>query len=152
MLIKRALPESAKDDDNVKKVLEYVYNYAQYIVTDGKNEVICMCLSVPLPGGKEPEIGAEITKIYAFSIEGVFLKKITKGKHMNDSITKLLFGSLGYKIRGRILDSKKAIIKVYDFTIDLENEYPNGFGEDLKNGDYVEFSVDRLDCVIKNHY
>ena len=68
------------------------------------------------------------------------------------SITKSLLGPLGYKIKGRIFDSKKAIIKVYNYIINLENDYPNGFEEDFKNGDHVEFSVDRLDCVIENYY
>lgn len=137
---------------HIKKVLEYEYNYAQYIVTDGKNEVICVCMSVPLPDAIEPEIGMAIKKIYAFGVEGIFLKKIAKEKDMKDSITKSLLGHLGYKIKGRIFDSKKAIIKVYNYIINLENDYPNGFEEDFKNGDYVEFSVDRLDCVIENYY
>ena len=40
---------------HIKKVLEYDYNYAQYIVTDGRNDVKCVCMSVPLPNGKKPE-------------------------------------------------------------------------------------------------
>ena len=42
---------------HIKKVLEYDYNYAQYIVTDGRNDVKCVCMSVPLPNGKKPESG-----------------------------------------------------------------------------------------------
>ena len=49
---------------HIKKVLEYDYNYAQYIVTDGRNDVKCVCMSVPLPNGKKPESGLEITKIF----------------------------------------------------------------------------------------
>lgn len=59
----------------IKKVLEYDYNYAEYIVTDGINNVKCVCMSVPLPNGRKPESGLNITKIYAFSVEGVILKK-----------------------------------------------------------------------------
>ena len=58
----------------IKKVLEYDYNY-EYIVTDGINDVKCVCMSVPLPNGRKPERGLNITKIYAFSVEGVILKK-----------------------------------------------------------------------------
>lgn len=32
-----------------KKIIEYVYNYAEYIVTDGKYDINCICDSVPLP-------------------------------------------------------------------------------------------------------
>ena len=137
---------------HIKKVLEYNYNYAQYIVTDGKNDVKCVCMSVPLPNEKKPERGLKITKIYAFSVEGVMLKKVIEEKNMKDEIIQPLFDSLGYKLKGRILDANKAIVQVFNFQIDLEYDYPNGFGEDFKNGEFVELSVDRLDCIIESYY
>ena len=137
---------------HIKRVLEYDYNYAQYIVTDGRYDVKCVCMSVPLPNRREPERGLKITKVYAFSVEGVIVKKIIEKKNKRDEIIKHLFDSLGYKLKGRILDSKKAIVQVFNFEIDLEYDYPDGMGEDFKNGDYVEFSVDRLDCIIENYY
>ena len=137
---------------HIKKVLEYDYNYAQYIVTDGRNDVRCVCMSVPLPNEKKPEIGLKITKIYAFSVEGVILKKVIEEKNMQDEIIKPLFDSLGYKLKGRILDSNKSIVQVFNFEIDLEYDYPDGLGEEFENGEYVELSVDRLDCIIENNY
>lgn len=137
---------------HIKKVLEYDYNYAQYIVTDGRNDVKCVCMSVPLPNEKKPESGLEITKIFAFSVEGVILKKVIEEKNMRDEIIKPLFDSLGYKLKGRILDSNKAIVQVFNFEIDLEYDYPDGLGDEFKNGEYVELSVDRLDCIIENYY
>ena len=137
---------------HIKKVLEYDYNYAQYIVTDGRNDVKCVCMSVPLPNEKKPESGLKITKIYAFSVEGVILKKVIEEKNMRDEIIKPLFDPLGYKLKGRILDSNKAIVQVFNFEIDLEYDYPDGLGEEFKNGEYVELSVDRLDCIIENYY
>lgn len=137
---------------HIKKVLKYDYNYAQYIVTDGRNDVKCVCMSVPLPNGKKPESGLEITKIFAFSVEGVILKKVIEKKNMRDEIIKPLFDSLGYKLKGRILDSNKAIVQVFNFEIDLEYDYPDGLGDEFKNGEYVELSVDRLDCIIENYY
>ena len=137
---------------HIKKVLEYDYNYAQYIVTDGRNDVKCVCISVPLPNGKKPESGLEITKIFAFSVEGVILKKVIEEKNMRDEIIKPLFDSLGYKLKGRILDSNKAIVQVFNFEIDFEYDYPDGLGDEFKNGEYVELSVDRLDCIIENYY
>ena len=137
---------------HIKKVIEYDYNYAQYLVTDGKNDVKCVCMSVPLPNGRKPERGLEITKIYAFSVDGVVVNKIIEEKNMRDEIKKELFDSLGYKLKGRILDSNNSIVQVFNFEIDLEYDYPDGLGEEFKNGDYVEFSVDRLDCIIENYY
>ena len=137
---------------HIKKVLEYDYNYAQYLVTDGRNDVKCVCMSVPLPNGRKPESGLEITKIYAFSVEGVVINKIIEEKNMRDEIIKPLFDSQGYKLKGRILDSDKSIVQVFNFEIDLEYDYPDGLGEEFKNGEYVELSVDRLDCIIENYY
>ena len=137
---------------HIKKVLEYDYNYSQYIVTDGRNDVKCVCMSVPLPNEKKPESGLEITKIFAFSVEEVILKKVIEEKNMRDEIIKPLFDSLGYKLKGRILDSNKAIVQVFNFEIDLEYDYPDGLGDEFKNGEYVELSVDRLDCIIENYY
>lgn len=108
-------------------------------------------MSVPLPNGRKPESGLEITKIYAFSVEGVVINKIIEEKNMRDEIIKPLFDSQGYKLKGRILDSDKSIVQVFNFEIDLEYDYPDGMGFDFKNGDYVELSVDRLDCIIKDY-
>ena len=135
---------------HIKKVLEYAYNYAQYLVTDGNVELKCVCMSVPLPDGREPTSGLKIEKIYAFSVDGVIIKKVIKVKDMKESIVKSSFNPLAYKFKGRVLDSSKAIIQIFGFKIELEHDYPNGLGDNLKNGDYVEFSVDRLDCVIEN--
>ena len=53
-----------------------------------------------------------------------------------------------YNLCGIVVDSKKSIIKVFNFVIDLSNDYPNGFGILIKDGDYVEFEVDRIDCTL----
>lgn len=36
----------------IKHILEYDYNYAEYIVADGKHDIVCMCLSFPLESNK----------------------------------------------------------------------------------------------------
>ena len=135
---------------HIKKVLEYNYNYAKYIVSDGHNELKCVCMTVPLPDGREPTIGLEITKICPFSVDGLIINKITKEKGKKDSISKLLFNPLGYKLKGRVLDSNQSTVEIFNYKIDLEYDYPEGLGEDFKDGDYVEFLVDRLDCIIKD--
>lgn len=52
------------------------------------------------------------------------------------------------KIKVRIVDCKRAIVEVLNFTISLDFEYENGFSEDFKEVDFIEFEVDRLDYVI----
>lgn len=53
-----------------------------------------------------------------------------------------------YNLCGIVVDFKKSIIKVFDFVIDLSNDYSNGFDTLIKDGDYVEFEVDRIDCTL----
>ena len=135
---------------HIKKVIEYTYNYAEYIVTDGNNELKCVCMSVPLSDGRDPTIGLEITKISAFSVDELIINKIIKEKDKKDSISNFLFNPFGYKLKGRVLNSNQSIIEVFNYKIDLGYDYPDGLGKDFKDGDYVEFSVDRLDCIIKD--
>lgn len=136
----------------IKKVLEYVYNYAKYIVTDGRHDVKCICMSVPLPDGKVPEIGMEITAIYVFNFESTIVKKVTKEKDMKYKIIKPFSNPLAYKLRGKVIDSSKSIVQVFDFKISLEYDYPDGMNEEFSNNDYVEFFASRLDCIIENYY
>ena len=46
----------------IKHILEYDYNYAEYIVTDGKYDIVCMCLSVPLENNN-PKIGMKVDSL-----------------------------------------------------------------------------------------
>lgn len=132
----------------IKKILEYSYNYADYIVSDGVKELKCMCISVPLPDDKEPQIGMEVLRIYAFAVNRIDIIKITSENQKNYKISNQIFNYFKYKLRGKIIDCKQAIVQVFDFTIRLEWEYPNGFSEEFQNGDFIEFEVDRLDCEI----
>ena len=52
------------------------------------------------------------------------------------------------KIKVRIVDRKRAIVEVLNFTISLDFEYENGFSEDFKEVDFIKFEVDRLDYEI----
>ncbi len=132
----------------IKHILEYDYNYAEYMVTDGKYDVICMCMSVPLENNTEPKTGMKVGKIYTFSINNPIVLKISDSNQCY--IQKDPRDHFEYKLCGIVVDSIKAIIRVFDFVIDLINDYPNGFDAMIKNGDYIEFCVDRLDCEIES--
>ena len=101
----------------IKRILEYDYNYAEYIVTDGQFDIVCMCMSVPLENNIEPKIGMKVERLYAFSYDETIKLKIS--------------------------NFKRCFIQK-----DLKNIYPNGFDTTIKNGDYVEFEVDRIDCTL----
>ena len=132
----------------IKHILEYDYNYAEYIVTDGKYDMVCMCLSVPLKNNKDPKTGMKVESLYAFSCKDTIILKVSNTNKCY--IQKDLQKHFKYKLCGIVVDSKKALIMVFDFVIDLANDYPNGFDTIIKNGDYVEFEVDRIDCIIEN--
>lgn len=130
----------------IKLILEYNFNYAEYIVTDGKHDLICMCLSVPLSDNKEPKTGMQIKNLYAFSYENTIRLNISNNKKCY--IKKDKNDYFKYKVCGSVEDSKKATIKVFEFVISLEYYYPEGFNSSLKNGEYVEFYIDRVDCTL----
>ena len=129
----------------IKHILEYDYNYAEYIVTDGKYCLVCMCLSVPLKNNIEPKIGMEVESLYAFSYDTIRLNVLNSAECY---IQKDPQNHFKYKLCGIVTDSINAIIRVFDFSIDLQFDYPNGFDNAIKNGDYVEFEVDRIDCSL----
>ncbi len=124
----------------IKKIVEYVFNYAEYIVTDGKNDVRCICMSVPLPNGLEPKVGMEITKIYIFTINDLEIK-LAKNKK---EVIKHRLG-LSYKIIGKVIARNIIECLGYKFTF-----YEDTIGFEI--GDYVEVIADRLDCIVENHY
>lgn len=131
----------------IKKVLEYSYSYAEYIVSDGLNNLICMCTSVPLLNGKEPKENMKISNIFVFVYKDLLIQKVENGEHY---IKKNPNNYFGYEIQGTILDIKKALMQVFGFKISLEFEYPNGLPDVYCEGDFIKISVDRFDCEIEN--
>lgn len=128
----------------IKEILEYDYNYAEYIVTDGKFNVICICMSVPLPLDKEPELGMKIRIIAPFSVDDIEVmlsnKKepfIKKGKQ-----------PLEYFLAAEIVNKEKALVKIGGLLISLEDYCENGFSEGFEKGCFIEFKAPRLDCYI----
>ena len=132
----------------IKKVIDYSYNYATYIVSDGIHEIKCMCLSVPLPNNKEPLCGMEVIHVYAFSLDKIKIKKVVNERLKTYHISRSKIFSFEHKLRGKIIDSKLSLVEVFGFIISLEFDYEYGLSDELKDGDYIEFKVDRLDCEI----
>lgn len=137
----------------IKKVICYDYSYAEYIVSDGTYELLCMDLSVPLPNNQEPLQGMTISNIFVFSFDDMIqCKKICENNKKLDLIIKDKNNYFRYILRAHIVDLEKAIVELYDFQISLENYLPNGFDSTFCKGDYIEFIADRLDCMIENFY
>lgn len=132
----------------IKEILQYDWNYAEYIVTDGMNDLMCMCNSVPLPDNKSPMVGMKISGIYAFSYGEIRITKILGRENKKFYIDK---GEsyFAYHLCGKIIDVKKALVQVYNFIISLEYQFNGGFPSDYFEGDFIDFDADRLDCYIE---
>lgn len=131
----------------IKEILEYDWNYAEYIVTDGLNDLVCMCISVPLPDNLSPRVGMKISMIYAFFYSEIKITKLTgQDKKFYIEKGKPYFA---YRLHGKIIDIKKALVQVHDFIISLEYQFDSGFPSDYAEGDFIAFDADRLDCCIE---
>jgi hypothetical protein len=129
----------------ISKINEYSYSYADYLISDGKREIRCVCNSVPLPNGLEPKIGMAIKKLYAFCYEDILMtRQKTVGHH---NITKTEKNGFQYKIIGAVINKKESLIKAFDFIISLEYFYPDGIDE-FDDGDVVSVLVDRIECEL----
>lgn len=129
----------------ISKINEYSYSYAEYLVSDGTYEIRCVCNSVPLAGGAEPQIGMPIKMLYAFCLEDILIKEEKSANcHM---ITKIGKYGFQYVIVGTILNKKNSLIKVFDFIISLEYFYPDGIS-DFEEGDIVSITIDRIECEL----
>lgn len=129
----------------ISKINEYSYSYAEYQVSDGNNEIRCVCNSVPLADGLEPQIGMPIKMLYAFCFEDVLIKKAQQASC--HKITKIGKHGFKYELIGNVLSKKDSLIKVFDFIISLEYFYPNGI-TNFEEGDVVSIIIDRIDCEL----
>lgn len=129
----------------ISKINEYSYSYAEYLVSDGNKEIRCVCNSVPLADGLEPQIGMPIKMLYAFCLEDILIKE-EKSANCH-KITKIGKYGFQYEIVGTILNKKNSLIKVFDFIISLEYFYPNGIS-DFEEGDIVSIIIDRIECEL----
>jgi hypothetical protein len=129
----------------ISKINEYSYSYAEYQVSDGDKEIRCVCNSVPLPNGLEPQIGMPIKMLYAFCYEDLLIRKDKSAN--GHKIIKLGKYGFEYEIVGTILHKKKSLVKVFDFIISLEYFYPDGIS-DFEEGDIVSMIIDRIECEL----
>ena len=122
------------------KYVEYDFNDAVYLVSDGSHEVRCRDT---LLAYQVPKVGMSVKALYACSYADTIDLIISKNRNYYIQKDKKTY--FKYKVCGTIEDHKKALIKVFDFIISLEYYYPDGFNFFLQDG-YVEFEVDVFDC------
>lgn len=133
----------------IKKVLEYDYNYAEYLVTDGVFDLRCMCISVPLSNGKIPVSGMEVAEIDVFNFGKTIIKKIDNAIEKKSLIIKGK-QTFEYLLRGKIIDKNNSLVSIEGFTLSLKNDFEHGFPDGFLEGDYIEFVADRLDATLSD--
>jgi len=126
----------------IKEVLNYDYNYAEYIVTDGEYNLICICGSVPLPESKEPKKGMNVAEIIVFAPDGMNATRI-EGDENKRHLIKKGKHPLSYYLQAEIVDRERHLVRIGGLIIETER-----LPTDYKNGEFIGFEVDRLDCYL----
>lgn len=134
----------------IKKIQDYDGYTANLVVTDGKYDLLCFCLGFHDNATKpfEPKEGMEITGIETFVMDGIKIQRIENNEEKAYLIKKGKL-PLEYTLRAKVLDNKKAKIGIGELIINLENYFEDGLPENCQNGNFIEFTVDRLDCTIE---
>ncbi len=121
--------------------IKKIYNFdedsgeADLIISDGTYDIICFCSLFQ----NELQIMPKIKEIETFMCD-----RIIRIDDENYLIDKKAYYS--YHLQGKVLDIDKRIVSVGDIIIKLDKQIP----KDIKNYEYIEFNVIRLDCHVYN--
>ncbi len=109
-------------------------NEADIIVTDGQYELMCYCHPADVYDSK-----AKVSEIIA-----LFAQDIIRIDSEDSKIIKLK-DYYSYQLQGKIVNKNVPIVCIGELTIKLDTSTP----KDLKEGEYIQFNVERLDCIVK---
>lgn len=106
---------------------------ADLLVSDGERDLICFC---PLC---RVECPSDVDKITAFLADGIMIADepgyvIEKGDK----------GYYDYRLGGKVTKTEPAEVAIGGLRVTLDRPLPG----DIKPGDFVVFTVDRLDCTV----
>ena len=137
----------------IKFVKEYLPSYCELVVTDHLKDVVCICDCVLLDNGRIPTKGMRIEALNAFFLdETQKIVRINNIKKQSYKLSKAGIWGMAYKLRGKIVDAKRYIVKVYDFYVSLEylfsSEYIGSREFPYNEGEWIEFVTDRLDAIV----
>lgn len=104
---------------------------AELVVSDGVNSITCFSQPCPYSVGE----------LLNDELHGFDVGNVMRSVESDDAIEKLR-GPYAYFLRGMISDVSRKLVKVSGFEIILESGTIPG---DIKSGDYVEFTVRRID-------
>lgn len=108
-------------------------NEADIIVSDGMFDLLCYCYpSMPYSKGTVIE-----------SITTFLAQNIIRAKQKECLVFKLM-DYYAYHLQGKIIDLEKRIVCVGKLKVIIDGSIP----DDIQQGEFVEFDVQRLDCSI----
>ncbi len=114
----------------MKKIkIDYLSQEAYVILSDGNIDILVF--SHPFEGEIE------------LPLMGFACYDINKSDKKKYYVEKLLDSYFGYKINGKLIDKEKGIVKLGEFTIELDDK--ESIPQDIKNGDFIQFKVVRID-------
>ncbi|MDR0849920.1 MAG: hypothetical protein LBN07_00335 [Christensenellaceae bacterium] len=125
----------------IKKISDYDGYTANVIVTDGTYNLICFYCGYTNGLDKEIHENIEVKEISAMfsknimrinKSEYLIQKKYGKGEHF------------AYYLQGKVLDLTTPLIGIGKLTVELDSPLP----KDIAQDEFIEFSVDRLDCFL----
>ncbi len=119
----------------VKEIRDYdrFSDEADIIISDGKYDLLCYCFPTEIP--KKGQTIKTVTALFA--------KNMMRVKN-NEFIIKKMTNYYAYQLQGEVIDSLTPKICIGDIIIYLDSSLP----KDIKEGEYIELSVDRLDCTL----
>lgn len=109
------------------KILDLDEHETEILLKDEDNELLCLSF-------------VDIGKIDKLDIHGFMSKKIFRNDNKDEKAVKLP-GYFSYKLFCKVINYEKSIVSLGEFKITLDSPLPS----DIKNGDYIEFEVMRLD-------
>lgn len=118
----------------VKEIKDYdkFSNEADIIISDGQYDLLCYCYPTEIP--QKGERVKAVTSFLATDMMRV-KDKIFSIKKMKEYYS--------YHLQGEVIEMTPKI-RIGNIIICLDNTLP----KDIKEGEYIEFLVERLDCNI----
>lgn len=120
----------------IKKIYDFDEDSgeAYLIVSDGTYDILCFCALYQ----NELQMLPAIEEVRTFLCDSIIKSDVEKYLIVKKN------DYYSYHLQGKVLDIDKNIVSVGDIIIKLDTPIP----KDIKNSEYIEFNVFRLDCSI----
>ena len=118
---------------SIKEIINYDIEAqeADVLISDGQFEILCYAQPYLPETFKAPDHA-----LSAFMTENVL--RVSENEYR---IKRLQNGYYSYRLQGKLIDLQKRLVMIGAIVIKIENVIP----KDIREGDFIEFTVMRLD-------